>query len=88
VQLSWTDGTGAGPDQLGGISDSPGNPRESGCRSHSRIRGRLGKDPVFYEFYRTMEYYRNFNNPKSFFVLSTEADIFKYLKNTGKAPGK
>ncbi|MBP8645991.1 MAG: protease modulator HflC [Syntrophobacteraceae bacterium] len=48
----------------------------------------FGKDPVFYEFYRTMEYYRNFNNPKSSFVLSTEADIFKYLKSTGKVPGK
>ena len=42
----------------------------------------FGKDVEFFEFYRTLELYKNFNNPKSSFVLTTEADIFKYLKNS------
>lgn len=48
----------------------------------------FGKDPEFYDFYRTLEFYKNFNNPKSSFVLSTDADIFKYLKNSGQKSGK
>ncbi|MCE5243849.1 MAG: protease modulator HflC [Desulfobacteraceae bacterium] len=46
----------------------------------------FGKNPEFYTFYRTLDLYRNFDNHKSAFVLTTEADIFKYLKNsTGKS---
>jgi membrane protease subunit HflC len=48
----------------------------------------FGKDPEFFDFYRTLDFYRNFNNPKSSFVLTTEADIFKYLKNSGPTVGK
>jgi membrane protease subunit HflC len=48
----------------------------------------FGKDVEFFEFYRTLELYKNFDNPKSSFVLTTEADIFKYLKNSGKESGK
>jgi len=48
----------------------------------------FGKNPEFFEFYRTLEFYRNFSNPKSSFVLTTEADIFKYLKSSGKPSGK
>jgi len=47
-----------------------------------------GRDPDFYEFYRTMEYYKNSDNSRSSFVLSTETDLFKYLKDAGKVPGK
>lgn len=46
------------------------------------------RDPEFYEFYRTLEYYRNFSNPKGTFVLSSDADVFKYLKQSGGATGK
>ncbi|MCK8600595.1 protease modulator HflC [Desulfoferrobacter suflitae] len=42
----------------------------------------FGKDIEFFEFYRTLDFYKNFNNPKSSFVLTTDADIFKYLKNS------
>ena len=42
------------------------------------------KNPEFYEFYRTLEFYKNFNNSDSSFILSTDADIFKYLKNSGE----
>jgi len=45
----------------------------------------FGKDTEFYEFYRTLEFYRNFNNPNSSFLLTTDADIFKYLKG-GRKP--
>jgi membrane protease subunit HflC len=48
----------------------------------------FGKDVEFFEFYRTLELYKNFDNPKSSFVLTTQADIFKYLKNSGKESGK
>jgi membrane protease subunit HflC len=43
-----------------------------------------GKDPGFFDFYRTLDFYRTFNNPNSWFVLSTDADIFKYLKKVGE----
>jgi AraC-like DNA-binding protein len=48
----------------------------------------FGKNPEFYTFYRTLDLYRNFENRKSAFVLTTEADIFKYLKNTTGKPEK
>ncbi len=48
----------------------------------------FGKDIEFYEFYRTLDFYKNFNNPKSSFVLTTDADIFKYLKNSAGTSGE
>ena len=48
----------------------------------------FGKNPKFYELYRTMDFYKSFNNPRSSFVLSTDADIFKYLKRSTELPGK
>lgn len=46
----------------------------------------FGQDVGFFEFYRTLDFYKNFNNPNSSFVLTTAADIFKYLKDgTGAA---
>jgi membrane protease subunit HflC len=46
----------------------------------------FNKDPDFYAFYRTLDLYRNFSNNSSF-MLSTDADIFKYLKGSG-APAR
>jgi modulator of FtsH protease HflC len=48
----------------------------------------FGKNTEFFEFYRTMEFYREFNNPRSSFVLTTEADVFKYLKGSGEPKQK
>ena len=48
----------------------------------------FGQDPEFFEFYRTLDFYKNFNNPRSSFVLTTDADIFKYLNSSGGKPGK
>jgi membrane protease subunit HflC len=42
----------------------------------------FGKDADFFEFYRTMDFYKHMSNTKSSFVLSTDADIFKYLKSS------
>ena len=41
----------------------------------------FGKNAEFFDFYRTLDLYRTFNNPGSIFVLSTDADVFKYLKH-------
>jgi len=46
-----------------------------------------GKNPEFYSLYRTLELYRNFGNNSSF-VLTTDADLFKYLKGSGDIPRK
>ena len=48
----------------------------------------FGKNPKFYELYRTLDFYKSFNNPRSSFVLSTDADIFKYLKRSTETPAK
>jgi len=48
----------------------------------------FGQDVSFFEFYRTLDFYKNFNNPKSSFVMTTDADIFRYLKNSRGASGK
>ncbi len=48
----------------------------------------FGKNPTFYELYRTLDFYKNFNNPGSSFIMSTDADIFKYLKRSSEPSGK
>lgn len=48
----------------------------------------FGKSSEFFDFYRTLDFYRTFNNTRSSFVLTTEADIFKYLKSSGQTPAK
>jgi membrane protease subunit HflC len=60
-------------------------------RTSQEIRGRadatatqiyantFGRDPEFYQFYRSLEFYQGFNNPRSTFVLSSDADLFRYL---------
>ncbi|MCE5333581.1 MAG: protease modulator HflC [Desulfobacteraceae bacterium] len=47
----------------------------------------FGKDPEFFALYRTLELYRNFPANSSF-MLSTDADIFKYLKGSRDIPRK
>lgn len=43
----------------------------------------FGKDPDFFQFYRTLDFYKAFSNPQSTFVMTNEADVFRYLKNSG-----
>jgi membrane protease subunit HflC len=47
----------------------------------------FSKDPEFFSLYKTLELYRNLSNNSSF-VLSTDADVFKYLKGSGASPRK
>ncbi len=47
----------------------------------------FSKDPEFFSLYKTLELYRNFSNNSSF-LLSTDADVFKYLKGSGAPPRK
>lgn len=42
----------------------------------------------FFELYRTLEFYKNFNNPNSSFVLSTDAEIFRFLKSSAPSSEK
>jgi len=48
----------------------------------------FNRNPEFYSFYRSLELYRDFNSSGSSFVLGTDADVFRYLKNGGKAAGR
>ncbi|MGA2402875.1 MAG: protease modulator HflC [Syntrophobacteraceae bacterium] len=47
----------------------------------------FNKDAEFFSLYKTLELYRNFNNNSSF-LLSTDADVFKFLKGSGAPPRK
>lgn len=47
----------------------------------------FGKNPEFYSLFKTLELYRNLGNNSSF-LLSTDADVFKYLKGSGEPPRK
>jgi membrane protease subunit HflC len=64
-------------------------------RKSQEIRGRAdaeatriyadayGKNVDFFQLYRTFDLYKSFKLPESSFFLTTEADIFKYLKGSG-----
>ncbi len=44
----------------------------------------FGKDPEFYEFYRTLQAYRkSLNDDKTRLVISPDSDFMKYLKKAG-----
>lgn len=45
------------------------------------------RDPEFFSLYRTLELYRNFSG-NSTIMLTTDADIFKYLKGSGESSRK
>ena len=46
-----------------------------------------GQDTEFFSLYKTLDLYRNFGSNSSF-LLSTDADFFKYLKGSGEPPRK
>jgi membrane protease subunit HflC len=47
----------------------------------------FNRNPEFFSLYRTLDLYRKFDNNSSF-LLSTDADVFKYLKGSGQTPHK
>jgi membrane protease subunit HflC len=46
----------------------------------------FGRDPELYRFVRTMETYRDTVGPKTTLVVSTDGDLFKYLRSS--TPGR
>lgn len=42
------------------------------------------KDPEFYSFLKTLDTYKNTIDTKSYLILNTESDYFKYLETIGK----
>jgi modulator of FtsH protease HflC len=67
--------------------------RSTGYRRSQEIRGvadaeatkiygdAFGKDPEFYSFLRTLEAYRDGRNPSSTWILTTDSDFYRYLKD-------
>ena len=73
--------------------------RSEAYRESQQLRGRAdgeatriyadayNKNVEFFAFYRTLDFYQNFSNPRGVFVLSTDSEIFKYLTdNKGVGP--
>lgn len=46
----------------------------------------LNEDPEFFAFQRSLESYRNFMNDQTTIILSSDADVFKFLQGPGVAP--
>ena len=46
-----------------------------------------GRDPEFYRFWKTLELYRNNLSGNTSLIISTDSDLFRYLKATGGATG-
>ena len=42
-----------------------------------------GKDPEFFAFIQTLETYRKTSNENTRLILTTDSDLYKYLKNSG-----
>ncbi len=41
----------------------------------------FGRDPEFYQFYQTLDFYKRFDNPRGLFLMGTDAELFRYLKD-------
>lgn len=41
----------------------------------------FGRNPEFYQFYQTLDFYKRFDNPRGLFVLGTDAELFRYLQD-------
>ena len=44
-----------------------------------------GKDPEFFAFLQTLETYRQTTNPNTKLILTTDSDLYRYLKDSGLA---
>ena len=98
AQYRW-EGEGERAATLGQMEKEMAKITSEAYRTAQEIRGKadaeatriyaeaFNKDPEFFALYRTLELYRNFSNNSSF-MLSTDADIFKYLKGSGVSPRK
>lgn len=60
---------------------------EGDARATAIYAQAYGKDPEFYEFYRSLNAYRDtFNDEDDLLLLSPNSDFFKYLKRTDAQP--
>jgi len=56
--------------------------RGEGDAERNKILGKAyGKDPKFFEFYRSMDAYRNAIGPDTTLVLSPDSDFFRFFEN-------
>jgi modulator of FtsH protease HflC len=93
-----SEGEGESARTLGTMEKELRDIRSSAYRRAQEIRGKAdaeattiyggayGKDPEFYSFSRTLEAYREGANPSSTWILTTDSDFYRYLKDD--APGK
>ena len=88
-----SEGEGESARTLGTMEKELRDIRSSAYRRAQEIRGKAdaeattiyggayGKDPEFYSFSRTLEAYREGANPSSTWILTTDSDFYRYVKN-------
>lgn len=93
-----SEGEGESARILGTMEKQLRDIRSSAYRRAQEIRGRadaeataiygdaFGRDPEFYAFSRTLEAYRESLNPSSTWILTTDSDFYRYLKDAAPAP--
>ena len=59
---------------------------EGEAQAISILADALNADPEFFAFQRSLEAYRSFLNQQTTVILSSDADIFKFLQSPGIAP--
>jgi len=47
-----------------------------------------GKNPEFYQFYQTLDFYKRYDNPRGLFVMGSDAELFRYLREREPEEGK
>lgn len=58
---------------------------EGEARAIAILADSLNEDPEFFAFQRSLEAYKTFMNQQTTVILSSEADIFKFLQGPGQA---
>jgi membrane protease subunit HflC len=60
---------------------------EGEAKAIAILAGSLNEDPEFFAFQRSLEAYKTFMNQQTTVIMSSEADIFKFLQGPGQALG-
>jgi membrane protease subunit HflC len=91
-----SEGEGRSAEILGTMEKELREIRSVAYREVQEIRGRAdaqatkiygdayNSDPEFYAFSRTLEAYKEAQNPNSVLILTTDSDYYRYLKEAGK----
>lgn len=95
-----SEGEGESARILGTMEKELSDIRSTGYRRAQEIRGAadaeatkvygdaFGKDPEFYSFLGTLEAYRDGMNPSSTWILTTDSDFYRYLKDAAPPGAK